>query len=127
MASGISNYLANKLLNGVCRNQPYTPPTSVYAKIHKGEPGADGLSNQSATTTRVAVTFADAANGSIAITGSPEFTLTAQETISHVSFWDAVTGGNFLWSSQATASKTGDVGDIIRISTNVLSIGPVAS
>ena len=127
MAVGISNYLANKLLDSVAKGVAYTPPTTVYAKIHKGDPGAAGTANASAVTARVACTFNAAASGSIGMSGTPEFTLTAQETISHVSFWDAATGGNFLWSSQATASKTGDVGDIIRISTNVLSIGPVAS
>ena len=127
MTVGISNYLANKLLDSVAKGIAYTPPTTVYAKIHQGDPGAAGTANASAVTTRVACTFNAAASGSIGMSGTPEFTLSALETITHVSFWDANTGGNFLWSSQAATAKQGDTGDIIRISTANLSIGPVAS
>lgn len=126
MAVGISSYLANKLLDHVCRNVAYTPPATVYAKIHTGDPGTSGSGNSSTVVTRVAVSFSAAAGGSISASGTPEFTLSGSETISHVSFWDAATSGNFLWSSQATTSKTGGPGDIIRIATNVLSIGPLA-
>lgn len=124
---GISNYLANKLLDSVAKNVAYTPPATVYAKLHKGDPGAAGTGNQSALVTRVAVTFNSAANGSISMSGTPEFTLNTTETISHVSFWDAATGGNFLWSAAAATPKGGDNGDVIRVSTNVLSIGPIAA
>lgn len=127
MPVGISSYLSNKILDHVCRNTAYTPPSTVYARIHTGQPGAAGTSNGSSITTRIATTFAAAAAGQIAMSNTPEFTLSGNETITHVSFWDAATGGNFLWSSQATTAKSGGNGDIIRISTNTLSLGPIAS
>lgn len=127
MPVGISNYLSNKLLDHATGRSPYSAPSAVYAKIHTGQPGASGTSNPSSVTTRIASTFAAAAAGSIAMNNTPEFTLSGNETITHVSFWDAATGGNFLWSSQATAAKSGGNGDIIRISTNTLGLGPIAS
>ena len=127
MAVGISTFLANKLLDHALRNTTYTPPTTIYAKMHTGDPGANGTSNASAQTTRVATTFAAAASGSIAINNNPEFTLNASETISHVSFWDASTAGNFLYSVAASVSKAGVSGDIIRIVTNTVGFTPLAA
>lgn len=129
MAWGISAYLANKLLDHAFRNVVYTPPATIYAKMHTtaGDPGASGTANASAQTTRVATTFAAAASGSIAISNNPEFTLNASETIGGVSFWDSPTAGNFLYSAPASASKGGASGDIIRIATNTIGFTPIAS
>ena len=127
MATGISSYLANKLLDHTFRNTAYTPPTTIYAKLHTGDPGAAGTANSSAQTTRIATTFAAAAAGSIAMSNTPEFTLNATETITHVSFWDASTAGNFLYSVAASVSKGGVSGDIIRLATNTVGLAPIAA
>lgn len=127
MATGISTYLANKLLDHAFRNTTYTPPASIWAKIHVGDPGAAGTANASAQATRVQTTFAAAGSGSIPINNTPEFSLTAAETISHVSFWDASTGGNFLYSVAATVAKGGTSGDLIRIVTNTIGFTPLAA
>ena len=124
---GISTYAANKLLEHLVGKTSWTMPSGIYAKIHTGQPGAAGTSNASAQTTRLATTFAAATGGSIAINNTPEFTLNATETITHISFWDAATGGNFLWSAAASVAKGGASGDIIRISTNSLTLGALAS
>lgn len=127
MAWGISTYLANKVLDHICRNVAYTPPATVYAKMHTGDPGAAGTANASSVATRYACAFNAAASGSITQSNTPEHTLGGTETIAGVSFWDASTGGNFLWSSQATATKSGASGDIIRINTDTLALGPLAA
>jgi hypothetical protein len=127
MAAGISVYLANKLLDHTFRNTAYTPPASIWAKMHTGDPGAAGTANASAQTTRVQTTFAAAGSGSIAINNTPEFALNATETITHVSFWDASTGGNFLYSVAATVAKGGTSGDLIRIVTNTVGFTPLAA
>jgi hypothetical protein len=75
MATGISSYLANKLLDHALRNTTYTPAATIYAKIHTGDPGANGTANASSVTTRVATTYGTAASGSIAMSNLPEFTL----------------------------------------------------
>jgi hypothetical protein len=127
MARGLSAYLANKLLDHAFRNVTYTPPTTIYAKMHIGDSGGAGTANASAQTTRVAVAWNAAASGSVTLTGTPEFTLNAGETITDCSFWDNPTTGNFLFSAQASVSKAGVSGDIIRISTNTLSLTPLAA
>lgn len=126
MAAGISTYLANALLNHL-RGSAYSAPSGVWARMHTGNPGAAGTSNASSQTTRVAVTFAAAAAGQISMSNLPEFTLTGTETITHISFWDHATAGNFLWSAAASVSKGGGSGDIIRCSTNSLGLGALAS
>lgn len=127
MAWGISTYLANKVLDHLCRNVAYTPPATVYAKMHTGDAGAAGTANASSVATRYACAFSAAAAGSISQSNTPEHTLGATETIAGVSFWDASTGGNFLWSSQATFTKSGTSGDIIRINTDTLALAPLAT
>ncbi|MEN4419760.1 hypothetical protein VXD82_01920 [Mycobacteroides chelonae] len=127
MAWGISSYLANKLLDHICRNVAYTPPATVYAKMHTGDAGAAGTANASSVATRYPCAFNAAASGSITQSNTPEHTLGATETIAGVSFWDAPTGGNFLWSSQATVTKSGASGDIIRINTDTLALTPLAA
>lgn len=129
MTVGITAYLANKLLDHVGRNVAYTPPAVVYAKAHLGDPGATGANNASAQTTRLALSFAAAASGSMSANTTPEWTLNATETITHVSFWDAAgpAGGNCLWTAAASVSKGGVNGDIIRIATDTLSFSPIAA
>lgn len=130
MAYGISAYLANRLLEHAFRSGvAYTPPTTVYAKLHTGDPGAAGTANASSVTTRYATTWAAAAAGQIAMNNTPEHTLGATETIAAVSFWDTAgpAGGNFLYSVQASVSKSGASGDIIRINTNAINFSPLAA
>ncbi|AER48947.1 hypothetical protein SEA_SUIGENERIS_33 [Mycobacterium phage Suigeneris] len=127
MTVGITAYLANKLLDHVGRNVAYTPPAVVYAKAHLGDPGATGAANASAQTTRLALSFAAAASGSMSANTTPEWTLNATENISHVSFWDAPTGGNCLWTAAASVTKGGVSGDIIRIATDTLAFSPIAA
>lgn len=127
MAWGISTYLANKLLDHLCRNVAYTPPATVYAKMHTGDAGAAGTANPSSVATRYACAFNAAASGSISQSNTPEHTLGGTETIAGVSFWDHPTAGNFLWSSAASLSKSGTTGDIIRINSDTLTLAPLAT
>lgn len=125
MATGISSFLANELLDHAFRNSSWTPPATVYAQAHSGDPGAAGTANV-AETTRQAIAFSAAASGSISNSSTPEFTLTGTRTVSHVSYWTAASGGNFLASVAASASKSGTSGDIIRVNTAAISFTPIA-
>lgn len=99
--TGISLYLANKILDHVFRNVPYTPPATIYLKLHLGQPGGAGTSFPSVVTTRLAVPFAAAAGGAVTVTTTyPVYSMTATELLTHGSYWDAPTGGNFLASGQ---------------------------
>lgn len=128
MASvGLSPYLANNWLN-LLRGVAFTAPSGVYAKLHTGIPGAAGTANASVVTTRLQVSYSAASSGTISLTGTPpQFNMTATETLTHVSFWDAATGGNFLWSAPLTTSKTVGNGDTYTLSSNTVTLAALAS
>lgn len=119
--------LANKILDHLRGGTAWTQPSAIYAKLHTGDPGAAGTTNPSAVTTRSAVTFSAAASGVITNSNSPTWTMTASETIAYVSFWDAATAGNFLWSAQCTASKGVVNADTVTLTTNTLTFAPLAA
>lgn len=127
MSAGISNYLANKLLDHAFRAVTWTPPTDIYARAHTGDPGANGTANASAQTTRYKATWAAATGGQAAASNAPEIVLNATETISFISYWDAPTAGNFLFSAAAAQAKGGVAGDIIRIATAPIFLNPIAA
>lgn len=108
MSLGFSTVnLANKVLNHLTGNATWTAPSALYIKLHKGDPGAAGTANASAVTTRVVATFAAASGGSVALNGTaPHWAMTATETITHISVWDAASGGNFLFSAKLNVQKS---------------------
>lgn len=129
MTTGVSTAnFANKALDHVRGGTAWTQPSGLYAKCHTGDPGASGTSNASAVTTRSQATFAAAASGAIALTGTnPSFSMTTTETITHISVWDASTSGNFLWSAALSASKPVTSGDTLTLTSLGLSIGALAA
>lgn len=129
MAVGLSSAnLANKWLDMV-GGTAFTAPTNVYVKLHTGDPGSAGTSAASANTTRVIVTWAAASAGSKAMTGTLSWASWASgtETISHISIWDNISAGSFLWSGALSASKTVNNGDTLQITSLTLSLTPVAA
>lgn len=129
MTVGLSTVnLANKWLDHLRGGTAFTQPSALYIKLHIGDPTAAGAGAPAAVTTRSIVTFAAAASGAIALTGTnPSWSMTGAETISHVSVWDAITGGNFLWSAALSSSKLVGNGDTLTLTTCGLSLGALAS
>jgi hypothetical protein len=118
--------LVNNWLN-MLRAVAFTAPTGVYGQLHIGDPGASGTANTSALTTRSAVTFSAASGGAIALSNTPSFTMTATETITHVSYWDAATSGNFLWSAALTTSKSVSATDVLQLTSVGVALTPLAA
>ena len=118
--------LANKWLN-ILNGTAFTAPTAIYVQLHVGDPGAAGTANPSAVTTRAQVTFQTAANGSLTITGTdPSWSMTATETLTAISHWDALTGGDFLWSANLSTSQAVNSGDTFTLTSDGLSLSPTA-
>lgn len=132
MADGFSqaNFL-HALLNHWRGGATWSPPSSLYAKLHTGQPGAAFTSNASVVTTRALIAFAAAASNAIAQSGTtPSFTgagISTTETVTDVSIWDASTAGNPQYSAPLTVSKTWANGDVINLTTYSLGAGPQAS
>lgn len=130
MTVGLKGSVADSILNALGNATNYTAPTAVWAKLHTGDPGAAGTSNAATETTRKQVSFGAASSGSMANDADVAWTsVAATETYSHVSYWDASTAGNFLWSDDLAASKAVTAGDDFTIPTGslVTTLGPVAA
>jgi hypothetical protein len=119
--------LANKWLN-ILRGVAFTPPAGTYIQLHTADPQGAGTVAIASVATRSPATFAAAASGALALTGTnPSWNMTGSETITHISVWDAATGGNFLWSAALAASKTVAAGDTLTLTTCGLSLGALAA
>lgn len=118
----ISNFLEDKLLDLVFNATAYSGQATVHVKLHIGDPGEAGTTNAAANTTRQAATFGAAASGSIANDAAITWTnVPNAETYSHVSIWDASTGGNHLWYGALTTAKTVAVGDTFNVAIGALT------
>lgn len=118
--------LANNWLNMI-RAVAFTAPAGTFIKLHTADPGAAGATAPSVVTTRAAATFSAAASGQIALSNAPAFTMTAAETITHISVWDASTAGNLLWTAALTTAKTVANTDTLTFTSLTLSLAPLAA
>jgi hypothetical protein len=119
----ISNYAENKILDHVTGETAWTMPTTVYVKLHTGDPGEAATSNAASETTRKAASWAAASSGSIATDATLEWTnVAATETITHWSLWDAATSGNALWTGALSSSAAVTAGDTFQITSLTLSL-----
>lgn len=101
----------------------YTP----YVQLHTADPGAAGTTAVSAVTTRNAATFAAPSGGSMALSSIGTWAMTASETITHISIWDASTSGNFKESWPLTSSVAVVNGSTFSLTALTLTAGPVAA
>lgn len=126
MTLGISAAHSNGVIN-LMRATSYTSFTP-YLRLHTGDPGAAGTANASAETTRKQLTFADpAGTGSSAATAVSWTSWAAgSETLTHISIWDAASGGNFKMSGALAASLSVTNGATVTI-TPTTTAGTVAA
>ena len=126
MTVGLSTTnLANSMLNTL-RNVSGAK-ASVNVKLHTGDPGAAGTANSSGETTRKAVTFSAAANGALALSAPVAWVWAgSNETITHVSVWDNISAGNFLFSAALSSSKAVTNGDTLTLTALGISLDPLA-
>ena len=129
MTVGLSTTnLANRILDHLRGGTAWTQPSSLWVRLHTGDPGGSGATSGSAVAARSQATFAAAASGAIALTGTnPSWNMTTTETISHISVWDASTGGNFLWSAALSVGKSVQSGDTLTLTSCGLSLGALAA
>ena len=119
---------ANKLLETIGRTGTTFTAGTLYVKLHTADPGSAGTTAASAVTTRYQATFSAASAGSMSLSSmGGTWSMTATETISHISLWDNATAGNFLWSVALTASKSVVSGDTLSLSTLTLALSPIAA
>lgn len=126
MTAGLASAHANALLN-VYRGTSFTGIT-LYIQLHTGDPGSAGTANASTNTTRNSASFSAASGGSMSLSASPtSWSMTATETLTHISMWDASSSGNFIRSAALTSSKSVVSGDTYTQNTLQLSYTPLAA
>ena len=128
MTAGLSAVnLANKWLD-MLAGTAFTAPAAFWVKLHVGDPGSAGASNASAVVTRQQVTWSAASGGSKSQASAPTaWSMTTTETITHVSFWDASSSGNFLDAAALTTSRSVISGDTVTLNTLTLAFTPIAA
>jgi len=121
----LSNYLENKLLDHVLRNESFTSPTTVYVGLYTSNPGDDnsGTEVSGGSYVRQILNVTTATAG--IVTSSADVTFpqaTAQwGTISHIGLLDALSSGNLLMHTPLTTSRAVEVGDVLKIATGSLT------
>lgn len=131
MALGLAPAIAQSILDALCRSVAWTEPAGFYIKLHTADPGAAGANAAFGDATRKAATFAAAAaDGTITTSADINWTnVSAAGTVSHVSFWDASSGGNFLGSDDLAVARVLAIGDNFTILAGDvdLSLTPIAA
>jgi hypothetical protein len=121
MATGISNYLANKWLDALGNATAFSV-TTAYIKLHVGDPGSAATSNPATEITRKSASFAAAATGNIASDADISWTnIAGSEDATHFSAWDNLTAGNFLFSGTITGNPY-TAGDTYTIASGALNV-----
>ena len=127
MAVGVSTAnLAHKWLT-VLSGTTFTAPSTVYVKLHTGDPGPAGTANASAETTRKALSWAAPSGGVINLSASASWVgwTAGSETLSHVSVWDASSAGNCLFTAALATSKPVANGDTFNLTGLTLTVTPL--
>lgn len=113
----LSTYGANAVLDGTAM------PATLYAKIHVGDPGAAGTANAAVETTRKAFTRSAAAAGATANAAIIQWTnIAGSETATHITLWDAASGGNCWWVGALTNPVGYVVTDTFEIAAGDLDL-----
>jgi hypothetical protein len=121
-----TNYLEEKLLDHVLRNQSFTSPTTAYVGLFTAAPndGGGGTEVSGGSYARQAASFS-AASGGLTTTDTdisfPQATAN-WGTVVAIGIHDSIVTGNLLMYTDLTTSKTIDQGDILKISTGSLTV-----
>jgi hypothetical protein len=121
-----TNYLEDKLLDHVLRNVSYTSPTTTFVGLFTAaptdtDPGTEVSGGSYARQVLSVTTASDGIVTSSADVNFPQATA-SWGTISALGIFDALTSGNLLMYTSLTTSKTIDEGDILKVSTNNLTV-----
>jgi len=123
MATGLAAASANAILDAFCRSVVWSEPASFNVKLHLADPGAAGTTSPATETTRKAITFSAAGSGAITNSGAVSWTsYPAAETVTHVSFWDDISAGNFIGSDALNTSRTPGIGDTLTLAAGDLDL-----
>jgi hypothetical protein len=122
-----TDFMENKIIDHMLRNQSYTPPSTVYLALFTSAPSdaGGGTEVSGGSYARQAVTLSAASGGASENSADitfPQATAADWGTITHVALMDAETGGNMLMHTALDASKTVNNGDTFKINAGDLDV-----
>lgn len=113
--SNATDYLRNKIIDHMLRNQAYTPPTSIYSALYTtatsrtgGGTEASGGGYARQVMSLVAPSGGVSSNSAVVDHSMPATTVT------HMALLDASSSGNMLLQSALASPITTGAGDVIR-------------
>lgn len=134
-----SNYTEKNLLNAVFRGTAFPLPTNTYIALHTADPGEDGTNAEVSTLVWPSYVRRQAEQGDVIGTGwsapavgdlsetknAKQITYPVHDgagpsTITHVSVWDASTGGNLLAKTVLDSSRIVSPLDVVVFDINAL-------
>lgn len=123
MASELSDYLANAILNYTNGDAMPAAPADVYVALFNGNPTGTGAGGTEVTTDiraagRLAVTWAAVAGRAMASSADIDFgDADAAATVTHCALFDAAVAGNMFWYSPLDNTRNILLGDPVVIPT----------
>jgi hypothetical protein len=121
-----SDFMENKIIDHMLRNQAYTPPATVYLALFTTatSDAGGGTEVSGGSYARQAVTLSAASGGASSNSADITFpTATANwGTVTHLALMDALTGGNMLMHTALDESKTVNNGDTFKINAGALDV-----
>ena len=124
--SALSDYAENKVLDVLGANATFTAPSAVYLGLSPGafNDDASGTELTGNNYSRVAVSFGNAASGTMSNDAAIEFAAATGNwgSVSHWALFDASSSGNMLVSGSFTSAKTITSGDVLKIAVGDLDI-----
>jgi hypothetical protein len=121
-----TDYMENKIIDHMLRNQAYTPPSTVYVALFTSATGDDGSGTEvsGGSYARQAVTLSAASGGASSNSADITFPQATADwgTVTHLALMDAETGGNMLMHTALDESKTVNNGDTFKINAGDLDV-----
>ena len=121
-----TDYMENKIIDHMLRNQSYTPPTTIYLALFTSatNDAGGGTEVSGGSYARQAVTLAAASGGATSNSSDITFPQATANwgTITHCALFDASSGGNMLMHTALDESKTVNNGDTLKFNAGDLDI-----
>lgn len=121
-----SDFLENKIIDHMLRNQAYTPPTTVYVALFTTatDDAGGGTEVTGGAYVRQDAGLSAASGGASSNAADITFPQATADwgTVTHLALMDAESGGNMLMHTILDASKTINNGDTFKINAGDLDI-----
>ena len=123
----MANYLEDELLDHIFGTGAWSAPETRYIGLHTADPGETGATAEVSGNNYSRATengWGASSGGAIANSGIVTFATPSGSwgVVTHITVWDAVSGGNCLFVGALAASKTIEASDPVTFPVGDLDI-----